>query len=204
MSSTSLNHYAYLSWLQWWHIRVSSRLDMVPGQVKTSQWHTHEQVRVVARKRPSVACVANYDCNKRPSVIQHLPGVVSDYVRISSSVNTSVSEGKEFKLTCKGDVSNYDSIIWEIQSGDKIQTVECASCITTNKSIATSVLSVNLATQDWNGEWTWFVLATKAMKSLHQTIYSISSPANHWDAWPWVINYIYVCVCIFIYVCIYI
>ncbi|XP_032041550.1 adhesion G protein-coupled receptor F5 [Aythya fuligula] len=77
----------------------------------------------------------------------------TDYVRISSSVNTSVSEGKEFKLTCKGDVRNYDSIIWEIQSGDKIQTVECASCITTNKSIATSVLSVNLATQDWNGTY---------------------------------------------------
>uniref|UniRef100_A0A8B9BE01 Adhesion G protein-coupled receptor F5 n=1 Tax=Anser brachyrhynchus TaxID=132585 RepID=A0A8B9BE01_9AVES len=77
----------------------------------------------------------------------------TDYVRISSSVNTSVSEGKGFNLTCEGEVRNYDSIIWEIQSGDKIQTVECASCIRTNKSMATSVLSVNLATQDWNGTY---------------------------------------------------
>ncbi|NXC50415.1 AGRF5 protein, partial [Penelope pileata] len=75
-------------------------------------------------------------------------------VRISSSVNASVSEGYGFNLTCKSDVSNYDSISWEIHSGDKIQTVECAACIRTNKSTATSVLTVNPATQDWNGTYT--------------------------------------------------
>ncbi|XP_027311150.3 adhesion G protein-coupled receptor F5 isoform X1 [Anas platyrhynchos] len=108
---------------------------------------------------PELATVMTYTCEFQTGhgarASQNITVTYSrtDYVRISSSVNTSVSEGKEFNLTCKGDVKNYDSIIWEIQSGDKIQTVECASCITTNKSIATSVLSVNVATQDWNGTY---------------------------------------------------
>ncbi|NXI63988.1 AGRF5 protein, partial [Anseranas semipalmata] len=77
----------------------------------------------------------------------------SAHVRISSSVSTSVSEGYGFNLTCKSDERNYDSISWEIQSGDKIQTVECAGCIRTNKSTATSVLTVDLATWEWNGTY---------------------------------------------------
>ncbi|OXB52975.1 hypothetical protein ASZ78_001309 [Callipepla squamata] len=71
-------------------------------------------------------------------------------VRMSSSVNTSVSEGYGFSLKCESDVSNYDSISWEIRSGDRIQAVECAACIRTNKSTATSMLTVNTATPDWN------------------------------------------------------
>ncbi|XP_031460786.1 adhesion G protein-coupled receptor F5 isoform X2 [Phasianus colchicus] len=74
-------------------------------------------------------------------------------VRISSSVNTSVSVGYGFSLKCESDVSNYDSIRWELHSGDRIQAVECTACITTNKSMATSMLQVNTATQDWNGTY---------------------------------------------------
>ncbi|OXB52962.1 hypothetical protein ASZ78_006697 [Callipepla squamata] len=65
-------------------------------------------------------------------------------VRMSSSVNTSVSEGYGFSLKCESDVSNYDSISWEIRSGDRIQAVECAACIRTNKSTATSMLTDSL------------------------------------------------------------
>lgn len=74
-------------------------------------------------------------------------------VRISSSVNTTVSVGYGFSLKCESDTSNYDSISWEIHSGDRIQAVECAACIRTNKSMATSMLVVNTATQDWNGTY---------------------------------------------------
>ncbi|NXL87030.1 AGRF5 protein, partial [Alectura lathami] len=97
-------------------------------------------------------------------------------VRISSSVNTSVSEGYGFNLTCKSDVSNYDSISWEIQSGDRIQTVECAACIRTNKTTATSVLTVNPATRDWNGTFICTFSLESLNSSANVTINVISLP----------------------------
>ncbi|NXK47933.1 AGRF5 protein, partial [Chauna torquata] len=97
------------------------------------------------------------------------------HVRIFPNVNT-VSEGYEFILTCRSDMSNYDSITWEIQSGDKIQTVECAACISTNKSIATSVLTVKPATQDWNGTYICTFSQDSSNSSADATIKIISLP----------------------------
>ncbi|XP_074717522.1 adhesion G protein-coupled receptor F5 isoform X2 [Strix uralensis] len=74
-------------------------------------------------------------------------------VTISSSTNSSVSEGHSFNLTCESDVSNYDSISWKIQSGNKTITVDCGTCIQNSKFPATSVLTVETATQDWNGTY---------------------------------------------------
>ncbi|XP_074676290.1 adhesion G protein-coupled receptor F5 isoform X2 [Strix aluco] len=74
-------------------------------------------------------------------------------VKISSSTNSSVPEGHSFNLTCESDVSNYDSISWKIQSGNKTKTVDCGTCIKNSKFPATSVLTVETATQDWNGTY---------------------------------------------------
>ncbi|KFQ85091.1 putative G-protein coupled receptor 116, partial [Phoenicopterus ruber ruber] len=75
------------------------------------------------------------------------------HVTISSSVNSSVSEGYAFTLTCKSDVSNYDSISWKIQSGNVTKNITCDMCISNNKLSATSVLNVTNATQEWTGTY---------------------------------------------------
>ncbi|NXI95038.1 AGRF5 protein, partial [Psophia crepitans] len=72
-------------------------------------------------------------------------------VTISSSINSSVSEGYAFNLTCESDVNNYDSISWKIKSGNITKTVDCDTCIKNSKFPAMSVLTVKTATQDWNG-----------------------------------------------------
>ncbi|XP_021246952.1 adhesion G protein-coupled receptor F5 [Numida meleagris] len=97
-------------------------------------------------------------------------------VRISSSVNTSISEGYGFNLKCESDVSNYDSISWEIHSGDRVQAVECAACIRTNKSTATSVLTVNTATRDWNGTYVCTFSQDSLNSSASVTVNVISLP----------------------------
>ncbi|NXS65318.1 AGRF5 protein, partial [Pandion haliaetus] len=73
------------------------------------------------------------------------------HVTISSSINSSVSEGYGFNLTCESDVSNYDSISWKIQSGTNTKTVDCDICIKNSTFPAMSVLTVKNATQDWSG-----------------------------------------------------
>ncbi|KFZ56901.1 putative G-protein coupled receptor 116, partial [Podiceps cristatus] len=75
------------------------------------------------------------------------------HVTISSSTNSSVSKGYPFNLTCESDVSNYDSIIWEIQSGNHSETVNCAACIKNSKFPATSVLTVKTALESWSGTY---------------------------------------------------
>ncbi|XP_074942765.1 adhesion G protein-coupled receptor F5 isoform X2 [Phalacrocorax aristotelis] len=75
------------------------------------------------------------------------------HVTITSSINSSVSEGYEFNLTCESDVSNYESISWKIQSGNNTKTVDCVACIKNSKFPATSVLRVETATQDWSGTY---------------------------------------------------
>ncbi|XP_009872672.1 PREDICTED: probable G-protein coupled receptor 116, partial [Apaloderma vittatum] len=72
-------------------------------------------------------------------------------VTISSSINSSISEGHAFNITCESDVSNYDSISWKIQSGNNTKTVNCDTCIENSKFPATSVLTVKTATKDWSG-----------------------------------------------------
>lgn len=67
-------------------------------------------------------------------------------------------------------MSNYEDISWKIQSGNKIKRVDCDKYITNNRPAGTSLLKVDAATQGWNGESTWFVLAIKAMKSPYQII----------------------------------
>ncbi|NXJ82035.1 AGRF5 protein, partial [Trogon melanurus] len=74
-------------------------------------------------------------------------------VTISSSINSSVSEGHAFNVTCESDVSNYDSISWKIQSGNNTKTVDCDTCIKNSKFPATSVLTVKTATKDWSGTY---------------------------------------------------
>ncbi|XP_072188330.1 adhesion G protein-coupled receptor F5 [Excalfactoria chinensis] len=97
-------------------------------------------------------------------------------VKMSSSVNTSVSVGYGFSLQCESDVSNYDSISWEIHSGGKTQAVECAACIRTNKSTATSMLMVNTATLDWNGTYICTFSQDSLNSSASVTIHVIPLP----------------------------
>ncbi|XP_010221083.1 PREDICTED: probable G-protein coupled receptor 116, partial [Tinamus guttatus] len=74
-------------------------------------------------------------------------------VTITPSIKTFVSAGKSFNLTCTSDVSNYDSVIWEIQRGNYVTTIDFAAYISSSKIPAKSVLSVNTATEDWNGTY---------------------------------------------------
>ncbi|NXX74062.1 AGRF5 protein, partial [Urocolius indicus] len=75
------------------------------------------------------------------------------HVTISSSINSSVSMGYAFNLTCESDVNNYESITWKIQSGNNAKTVNCDMCIRNSKFPAKSVLTVEAATEDWSGTY---------------------------------------------------
>ncbi|NXR89964.1 AGRF5 protein, partial [Hypocryptadius cinnamomeus] len=75
------------------------------------------------------------------------------HVTLSSSTNSTVSEGYGFNVTCESDVSNYDSISWKIQSGNGTKTVDCDMCIKSSKFPPMSVLTVKSASQDWRGTY---------------------------------------------------
>ncbi|XP_049674955.1 adhesion G protein-coupled receptor F5 isoform X2 [Accipiter gentilis] len=97
-------------------------------------------------------------------------------VTISSSINSSISEGYPFNLTCESDVSNYDSITWKIQSADRTKTVDCDTCIKNSKFPAMSVLTVQTATQDWNGTYICTFSQKYLESSANVTIEVISLP----------------------------
>ncbi|XP_059684951.1 adhesion G protein-coupled receptor F5 [Gavia stellata] len=98
------------------------------------------------------------------------------HVTISSSINSSVSEGYAFNLTCESDVSNYDSISWKIQSGNNTKTVDCDKCIQNSRFPATSVLTVKSATQDWSGTYICTFSQKYLESSANVTIEVISLP----------------------------
>ncbi|NXA91046.1 AGRF5 protein, partial [Melanocharis versteri] len=98
------------------------------------------------------------------------------HVTISSSPNSTVSEGYAFNVTCKSDVSNYDSISWKIQSGNDAKTVDCDMCIKNSKFPATSVLTVKSATQDWRGTYICTFSQKNLESSANMTIEVISLP----------------------------
>ncbi|NXV91253.1 AGRF5 protein, partial [Calonectris borealis] len=100
---------------------------------------------------------------------------VAPHVTISS-INSSVSEGHAFNLTCESDVSNYDSISWKIQSGNNTKTVDCVTCIENSRSPATSVLTVKTPTQDWNGTYFCTFSQKYLESSANVTIEVISLP----------------------------
>ncbi|NXJ93447.1 AGRF5 protein, partial [Corythaixoides concolor] len=98
------------------------------------------------------------------------------HVTISPSINSSVSEGYAFNLTCESDVSNYDSISWKIQSGNNTKTVDCDMCIKNSKFPATSVLTVKTATRDWSGTYICTFSQKHLESSANVTIEVISLP----------------------------
>ncbi|KAM9297319.1 adhesion G protein-coupled receptor F5 [Morus bassanus] len=98
------------------------------------------------------------------------------HVRITSSINSSVSEGYAFNLTCESDGSNYDSISWKIQSGNNTKTVDCVTCVKNSKFPATSVLTVKTATQDWSGTYICTFSQKYLESSANVTIDIISLP----------------------------
>ncbi|NXU17373.1 AGRF5 protein, partial [Pardalotus punctatus] len=98
------------------------------------------------------------------------------HVTISSSTNSTVSEGCAFNVTCKSDVNNYDSISWKIQSGNYTKPVDCDMCIKNSKFPATSVLTVRSATQDWRGTYICTFSQKNLESSANVTIEVISLP----------------------------
>ncbi|NXI42476.1 AGRF5 protein, partial [Galbula dea] len=98
------------------------------------------------------------------------------HITISSSTNSSVSEGYPFNVTCESDVSNYDSISWKIQSGNNIKTVDCDTCIRNSKLPAMSVLTVKTATQDWSGTYICTFYQKSLESSANITIEVVSLP----------------------------
>ncbi|XP_066036123.1 adhesion G protein-coupled receptor F5 isoform X1 [Chamaea fasciata] len=98
------------------------------------------------------------------------------HVTISSSTNSTVSEGYGFNVTCESDVSNYDSLSWKIQSGSDTKTVDCDMCIENRKFPATSVLTVKSASQDWRGTYICTFSQKNLDSSANVTIEVISLP----------------------------
>ncbi|NWZ44636.1 AGRF5 protein, partial [Brachypodius atriceps] len=98
------------------------------------------------------------------------------HVTISSSTNSTVSEGYGFNVTCESDVSNYDSISWKIQSGSDTKTVDCDMCIKNSKFPATSVLTVKSASEDWRGTYICTFSQKNLDSSANVTIEVISLP----------------------------
>ncbi|NWX38247.1 AGRF5 protein, partial [Notiomystis cincta] len=98
------------------------------------------------------------------------------HVKISSSTNSTVSEGYAFNVTCQSDVSNYDSITWKIQSGNDTKAVNCDMCIKNSRFPATSVLTVKSATQDWRGTYICTFSQKNLESSANVTIEVISLP----------------------------
>ncbi|NXR33086.1 AGRF5 protein, partial [Zosterops hypoxanthus] len=98
------------------------------------------------------------------------------HITISSSTNSTVSEGFGFNVTCKSDVSNYDSISWKIQSGSDTKTVDCVTCIKNSKYSATSVLTVMSASEDWRGTYICTFSQKNLDSSANVTIEVISLP----------------------------
>ncbi|NXW63265.1 AGRF5 protein, partial [Eurystomus gularis] len=97
-------------------------------------------------------------------------------VTISSSINSSVSEGYPFSLMCESDVSNYDSISWKIQSGNNTKMVDCGTCINNSRFSARSVLTVKNATQDWSGTYICTFSRKYLESSANVTIKVVSLP----------------------------
>ncbi|NXS53894.1 AGRF5 protein, partial [Brachypteracias leptosomus] len=91
-----------------------------------------------------------------------------------SSINSSVSEGYAFSLTCENDASNYDSISWKIQSGNNTRRIDCDTYV--NNSRARSVLTVKNATQDWSGTYTCTFFDRSLESSANMTIKVVSLP----------------------------
>ncbi|NXV03425.1 AGRF5 protein, partial [Cettia cetti] len=98
------------------------------------------------------------------------------HVTISSSTNSTVSEGYGFNVTCKSDVSNYDSISWKIQSGSGTKPVDCGTCIKKNKTSATSMLTVKSASQEWRGTYICTFSQKNLDSSANMTIEVVSLP----------------------------
>nr|XP_030125807.3 adhesion G protein-coupled receptor F5 isoform X1 [Taeniopygia guttata]XP_030125808.3 adhesion G protein-coupled receptor F5 isoform X1 [Taeniopygia guttata]XP_030125809.3 adhesion G protein-coupled receptor F5 isoform X1 [Taeniopygia guttata]XP_030125811.3 adhesion G protein-coupled receptor F5 isoform X1 [Taeniopygia guttata] len=98
------------------------------------------------------------------------------HITMSSSTNSTVSEGYGFNVTCKSDVSNYDSISWKIQSGNDTKTVDCDMCIKNSKIPAVSVLTVKSASQDWRGTYICTFSQKNLDSSANITIEVVSLP----------------------------
>ncbi|XP_066403240.1 adhesion G protein-coupled receptor F5 [Molothrus aeneus] len=98
------------------------------------------------------------------------------HITISSSTNSTVSEGYGFNVTCESDVSNYDSISWKIQSGNDTKTVDCDMCIQNSKFPAMSVLTVKSASQDWRGTYICTFSQKNLDSSANITIEVVSLP----------------------------
>ncbi|XP_030125812.4 adhesion G protein-coupled receptor F5 isoform X2 [Taeniopygia guttata] len=98
------------------------------------------------------------------------------HITMSSSTNSTVSEGYGFNVTCKSDVSNYDSISWKIQSENDTKTVDCDMCIKNSKIPAVSVLTVKSASQDWRGTYICTFSQKNLDSSANITIEVVSLP----------------------------
>ncbi|NXA27626.1 AGRF5 protein, partial [Ibidorhyncha struthersii] len=98
------------------------------------------------------------------------------HVTISSSRNLTISEGHDFNLTCKSDVSKYDNISWKIQSENNTKTVDCGTCITNDNRAATSVLTVKIATLDWSGTYICTFSQKYLESSANVTVEVVSLP----------------------------
>nr|XP_028577658.1 adhesion G protein-coupled receptor F5 isoform X1 [Podarcis muralis]XP_028577660.1 adhesion G protein-coupled receptor F5 isoform X1 [Podarcis muralis]XP_028577661.1 adhesion G protein-coupled receptor F5 isoform X1 [Podarcis muralis] len=76
-------------------------------------------------------------------------------VSISSRTSDKVSEGQRFSLSCNSDVSNFDSVTWQIQSGSSTKQVDSVWHTTRQSGKgAESVLTVGSANLDWAGNYT--------------------------------------------------
>ncbi|KAM9156497.1 adhesion G protein-coupled receptor F5 isoform 2-T2 [Pangshura tecta] len=90
-------------------------------------------------------------------------------LQISSSTKAQVSEGHSFNLTCTNDVSNSNKFIWKIHS----QMID--SRLYSSEG-GRSVLTVNSATQAWNGTYTCTLFQKSLSSSASTTVEIVPLP----------------------------
>ncbi|XP_039389017.1 adhesion G protein-coupled receptor F5 isoform X1 [Mauremys reevesii] len=94
-------------------------------------------------------------------------------LKISSITKAQVSEGHSFNLTCTNDVSNCNNVIWKIQS--QMIDSRLYSC-KNSTSEARSILTVNSATQAWNGTYTCTLFQKSLSSSASTTVEIVPLP----------------------------
>uniref|UniRef100_A0A8C0H2R3 Adhesion G protein-coupled receptor F5 n=1 Tax=Chelonoidis abingdonii TaxID=106734 RepID=A0A8C0H2R3_CHEAB len=100
--------------------------------------------------------------------------IYSPGANLTISPSTNVSEGHSFNLTCTSDVSNCDNLTWKIQS--QMIDSRLYSCKVESPSKAMSTLTVNSATQAWNGTYTCTLFQKSLSSSASTTVEIVPLP----------------------------
>ncbi|XP_066493936.1 adhesion G protein-coupled receptor F5 [Tiliqua scincoides] len=149
--------------ISWFHSSWNPNGSInISGTIKNTQNCTKYQLEADVSQCPAEksGSTTDYTCElstadgaRKHSVIRVTYCRVAN-ISILSSTPGKVSEGDHFSVSCKSDVSNYDKVTWQIQTGNFITDVSSIWYTTTQtRAEAESVLTVGSATLDWTGTY---------------------------------------------------